>query len=215
MRFLLVLLCAVALPSAGARALELQGAARVIDGDTLEIAGEVVRLHGIDAPEGAQRCGTIACGAEASRALGRLVRGAVVTCRGETRDAYGRLIAVCEAGGTEINEGLVAAGLARAFLRYSDAYAVAEASARAAGRGFWRAGFPAPWEFRANAWRAAAEAAPFRDCPIKGNISANGRIYHTPHSRWYEHTRIDTRRGERWFCTEAEALEAGWRPARG
>jgi endonuclease YncB( thermonuclease family) len=55
----------------------------------------------------------------------------------------------------------------------------------------------------------AAEA-----CRIKGNISQSGRVYHVPGGEWYEQTQIDTARGERWFCTEAEAKAAGWRPAR-
>ena len=49
-------------------------------------------------------------------------------------------------------------------------------------------------------------------CLIKGNISENGRIYHVPGSRYYERTKIDGAKGERWFCTEDEALKAGWRP---
>lgn len=56
--------------------------------------------------------------------------------------------------------------------------------------------------------------APPDTCLIKGNISENGRIYHLPGSPWYDQTVIDESRGERWFCTEAEAREAGWRPAR-
>ena len=53
------------------------------------------------------------------------------------------------------------------------------------------------------------------DCRIKGNISSKGRIYHLPGSGSYDQTQIDEARGERWFCTEAEARAAGWRPAAG
>jgi hypothetical protein len=52
-------------------------------------------------------------------------------------------------------------------------------------------------------------------CDIKGNISASGeRIYHLPGDKYYAVTRIDTFRGERWFCSESEAQAAGWRHAR-
>lgn len=51
-----------------------------------------------------------------------------------------------------------------------------------------------------------------RECSIKGNISLNGeRIYHLPSGEWYDETRIDTLKGERWFCSEEEARAAGWR----
>ena len=68
--------------------------------------------------------------------------------------------------------------------------------------------------------RAATKSAPAPQsapggCAIKGNISGNGRIYHLPGSRSYEKTRIDTAKGERWFCSEGEARAAGWRAARG
>jgi len=57
-----------------------------------------------------------------------------------------------------------------------------------------------------------APGAPATGCLIKGNISRNGRIYHVPGSEWYDETRIDESKGERWFCTEDEARAAGWRP---
>ena len=49
-------------------------------------------------------------------------------------------------------------------------------------------------------------------CRIKGNISGNGKkVYHVPGSRFYAQTEIETAVGERWFCTEEEAVAAGWR----
>lgn len=51
-------------------------------------------------------------------------------------------------------------------------------------------------------------------CRVKGNISISGqRIYHVPGQEYYGETRIDARHGERWFCSELEAREAGWRRA--
>ena len=57
------------------------------------------------------------------------------------------------------------------------------------------------------------EAAP-AGCLIKGNISSHGKIYHLPGSAGYARTKIDPAKGERWFCSEAEARAAGWRAAR-
>jgi hypothetical protein len=50
-------------------------------------------------------------------------------------------------------------------------------------------------------------------CFIKGNVSHNNgaRIYHVPGQQYYAKTKISPLRGERWFCTEAEARQAGWR----
>ncbi|WP_461654910.1 sunset domain-containing protein [Methylorubrum aminovorans] len=53
-------------------------------------------------------------------------------------------------------------------------------------------------------------------CTIKGNISAGGeRIYHRPGTRNYERTRINDRAGEHLFCSENEAIAAGFRAPRG
>ena len=58
----------------------------------------------------------------------------------------------------------------------------------------------------------AAGDALARACLIKGNINNRGeRIYHVPGSSWYARVKIN-RPGERWFCTEEEAIAAGWRP---
>ncbi|WP_456061864.1 sunset domain-containing protein [Aureimonas ureilytica] len=61
---------------------------------------------------------------------------------------------------------------------------------------------------------AASALAARQDCTIKGNLSEHGNIYHMQGDENYAETRIDTSRGERWFCTEAEAREAGWRRAK-
>ncbi|WP_246215973.1 hypothetical protein [Microvirga makkahensis] len=54
------------------------------------------------------------------------------------------------------------------------------------------------------------------DCKIKGNISAKGeRIYHVPGSRHYHRTVLNEAAGGRWFCSESEAIAAGWRAPRG
>ncbi|TVP61222.1 MAG: hypothetical protein EA343_14790 [Nodularia sp. (in: Bacteria)] len=54
------------------------------------------------------------------------------------------------------------------------------------------------------------------ECTIKGNISlkTGSKIYHLPGMKYYESTVINPARGERWFCTESEAISNGWRKSR-
>ena len=194
----------------------ITGSARVLDGDTISIGSDVIRLHGIDAPENGQNCKRASgksfnCGASAEKKLKELTAGEV-TCTGTSRDNYERLIAVCSDGDREINSRMVQSGWAVAYRKFSQDYVTDEDDAKAAERGLWAGRFELPSEFRANKWAAAAQEAPDSECPIKGNINSKKvRIYHTPWSRSYSRTRINTAKGERWFCTEAEALAAGWR----
>jgi hypothetical protein len=56
---------------------------------------------------------------------------------------------------------------------------------------------------------------PLAGCHLKGNISAgSARIYHVPGQKYYNETRVNWIKGERWFCSENAAVEAGWRKAR-
>jgi len=52
-------------------------------------------------------------------------------------------------------------------------------------------------------------------CTIKGNISVDtgNKVYHLPGMEDYESTVIAPTKGERWFCTESEAIANGWRKA--
>lgn len=208
---------AVAAPSAPVET--VSGPARVVDGDTLDIAGTRVRLEGIDAPEAAQTCaggwlGHWSCGTKATNALDRLVKGGDVRCDGMGRDKYGRLLGICYAGSVEINAALVRDGHAWAFVKYSARYVEVEKEARAAKRGIWSAETEPAWVYREKQWQVAEQTAP-AGCAIKGNVSKTGRIYHMPWSPWYAKVMIEEARGERWFCTEAEAIAEGWRAAHG
>ncbi len=205
-----LLLCAFA-----ARA-ELSGPARVIDGDTLQIGETRIRLHGIDAPEAAQDCRTaqgfpLACGAAATTALRDMTKGLLVVCTARDIDRYGRTVARCTANGGDLGRQMVAGGLAVAYRRYSIDYVADEEAAKARGLGFWSANMQNPADYRAG--KAAVTSLP-DGCIIKGNISSGGQIYHLPGQENYADTRISTAKGERWFCSEAEARAAGWRPAR-
>lgn len=199
---------------------DFSGAVRVIDGDTLDVGGVRVRLHGIDAPEVGQPCtsdvlGTYDCGAFVRDEVARRYGGQRATCDEVERDRYGRSVAKCFVNGQDIGEDIVLDGLARAYRRYSMDYDLAEKAAQVRETGLWSGAMQDPADYRA-AQRTSApvQAAPTGGCIIKGNISGSGRIYHMPHNRDYENTRINEGNGERWFCSEQDAQAAGWRAAR-
>ncbi|WP_436642174.1 thermonuclease family protein [Microbaculum sp. FT89] len=193
----------------------VSGRASIIDGDTIEVAHATIRLYGIDAPEAGQKCdkasgGSWRCGDEATGAIADLAEGKDVRCEILGKDDYDRLLGICTVGGVEINQRMVADGHAWAFVKYASDYVDVEQQARSAGLGVWQGPARAPWDYRAEKWTVAEQEAP-EGCPIKGNISRNGKIYHPPWSPWYSRTRIDESKGERWFCSEREAVDAGWR----
>jgi endonuclease YncB( thermonuclease family) len=203
----------------------MSGSAVVIDGDTVEIRGLRVRLFAIDAPEGNQTCERQgqrwACGQAAAERLQALIGPSEITCAGDERDQYGRLLAVCAVAGVDLNQAMVADGWAIAFRRYSDAYVSDESRARAGKLGLWASSFELPENFRvAERDKAAGSVglarAPARapttsgSCLIKGNHSRRGEwIYHLPGTRYYDQTRA-----EEMFCTEAQAIAAGYRRTR-
>jgi endonuclease YncB( thermonuclease family) len=197
---------------------DVTGRASVIDGDTIEIHDQRIRLHGIDAPESKQTCRrdgeTWRCGQQASLALADKIGQQPVRCEEQDRDRYGRIVAKCFVGKQDLSEWLALEGWAVAYVYYSYEYTRAEARAKSdRRRGIWAGEFDYPWEWRKRKRRETVQDSRSPgDCRIKGNISRKGtRIYHVPGGRWYDRTRIDTASGERWFCTEAEARAAGWR----
>ncbi len=130
----------------------INGKPRIIDGDTIEISGKRIRLHGIDAPESKQKCTAggkeWACGQEATFALAQFIETHWVTCKGDKRDRYGRIIAVCFIGSYDLNAMMVREGWALAYRQYSMDYVDEETTARDARVGMWRGEFVAPWEWR-------------------------------------------------------------------
>jgi endonuclease YncB( thermonuclease family) len=96
---------------------QLAGTASAIDGDTIEVHGTRIQLHGIDAPESRQECQrpnctTWRCGQQAALALSDHIGKRPVTCKPFDRDRYGRVGATCSLSNGELNRWMVANGWA-------------------------------------------------------------------------------------------------------
>lgn len=128
---------------AGAGAVEsavIEGVPQIIDGDTLDIKGNRIRLAGMNAPETGrsrndQNGRARMCGRDAAAAMDSLVGGKTVRCAVIGEDDYGRAVAVCRAAGADVGAEMVGAGFALDSPSYKPSYARIEAEARAAGRG--------------------------------------------------------------------------------
>ena len=108
----------------------------VIDGATLKLRDRVVLLQGVMPPSRGTTCGGQDCGAAATNVLAALVRDAPLDCRVTGMDDFGRAVAICRAGSTELNYAVIAAGWARAGKARPD-LRQAEEAARTAGLGAW------------------------------------------------------------------------------
>jgi endonuclease YncB( thermonuclease family) len=126
----------------------LEGRVTVNDGDSLTLGTERIRLRGIDAPEFGQTCNKdgadYPCGRQARQSLVALIGGRPVSCSGWERDKYDRLLAICTAGGSDLNRSQVESGWAVA---YGD-YRSEENVARQKGAGLWAGSFERPRDWR-------------------------------------------------------------------
>lgn len=133
----------------------LQGQYKIIDGDSLIVKGQEIRLLGIDAPEYRQTCTfqngkAYKCGKQSRLHLLKLAKSGKLKCTGWEEDKYQRLLAICEAGGVEINSHMVKDGWAVSY----GGYAREEAQARKLALGVWQGGFDSPKAWRENAREA-------------------------------------------------------------
>ena len=153
---LVSLLSCAPLLLADARAADVQGAAQVLDGDTLRISGEKVRFVQMDAPETKQQCkdanGDIyPCGRVATMRLRERIGSAKIRCveEGKSRDRYDRILGRCFfPNGDDIGAWMVREGWALAYRRYGTDYIDEEEMAREEKRGMWNGRFVPPWEWR-------------------------------------------------------------------
>lgn len=209
----------------------------VIDGDTIAVridgVRRKIRLIGVDTPETRKPNTPVQCfGKQASSKMQSLVQSRSVRLQadptqGDT-DKYGRSLRyVFTADGRNVAQTLIAGGFGREYTydaayRYQTPFRAAESAARRTHAGLWGAcpSFGSPVAGSQPGSTAPAPVAPSApaaapaDCRIKGNINSKGeKIYHLPDSATYARTVITPSKGERYFCSEAAAVAAGWRAA--
>ena len=199
----------------------VEGKPRVHNSGLLVVSGVDIVLYGIDAPERAQNCRRNnkewRCGRYAARALIDKIGGQAVRCEERDVDEFERILGVCYMGETDLNAWLVQEGWALAYPWHTDAYVDFQLEAKESKKGLWRSEFIPPSEWRAGSrltWKRPVYVEAPEDCVVKGNINSIGQYtYHVPGGHWYDRVKIDSARGERWFCSEEEAEEAGWTKA--
>ncbi len=208
---------------------------RVVDGDTIEVLidgrKKTVRYIGIDTPETVHPSKPVECfGVEASNKNKELVVGKKVRLAKDVSetDKYGRLLRYVYVDDTFVNLTLVQEGYANALsyppdVAFNEEFRKAEQEAREDRRGLWGSACASATPKNPSEISQITSPTPFvlatqdtskGQCTIKGNINSEGeKIYHTIGCGSYSKTRISEGVGERWFCTESEALDAGWRKA--
>lgn len=178
----------------------------VIDGDTIRLAdGTEVRYLMIDTPEPEE------CYSEKAKEINQqLVEGKKVRIETDLNemDRFGRTLAYVylQDNGKEVfvNEYLLEEGAAIFFLdtvnlKYQERLVEVVERAHAENKGLWY--FCAP--------------DPELGCQIKGNLDKlDHRWYHLPSFRHYDQVKVNLDHGDRWFCTEEEAITAGFKRAR-
>jgi len=204
---------------------------KVIDGDTVTIKykngkTDRLRLLGINAPE------TSECyGKESKKALEKLIKNQELRFDKDISgvDIYGRLLRYItiispdpKEDNTLVNYYLVRNGLAFHYSkppdnRYREMLIAAQREAKKEKLGMWgKCKYQESKEEKDNTNEREENSKPTDpNCVIKANISEKGygKTYLIPGCDNYNRVKIDEKKGEAYFCTEAEAIEAGFRKA--
>jgi endonuclease YncB( thermonuclease family) len=196
---------------------DIAGRGRAVTGDTIRIKGQFVQLAGIESPEITQVCRdqrkrAWRCGQRARAALRRLIRRRKLVCQSVSPTKTGRLQASCSIGNKNVAEQMIRRGYAFATGSVFKSFADAEDAARKAKLGIWKGEVQRPADFRAKRWEIASKSAP-DGCPIKGRVVRKSKVYVLPWALDYRQVRVRSRYGGRWFCSEADATNAGFRPS--
>jgi endonuclease YncB( thermonuclease family) len=126
----------------------------VVDGDSLKIGPDSIRLQGIDAPEIKQTCQNKAtrqiwvCGIVAKEKLAEMIHNKKVVCKNSGTDKYKRRLAYCFVDGVNINQKMVRDGWAIAYSFYDKSFVSDEEEAKKEGLGIWSSIFEKPAIYR-------------------------------------------------------------------
>ena len=178
----------------------------MIDGDTFKIkegsGDRRVRLIGVNAPE-IGKCLSI----EAKTKLTELVSGRAVTLKDQFSDPFGRIMANVFVGDKYINREMLSNGLGRMDYYenpHREELKKAYESARLAKKGLYSGVCISS--------KPPLSGITNLPCNIKGNIDENlqKKIYFLLTCGNYSQVTIDLSTDEQWFCTEGEAMSAGF-----
>ena len=190
----------------------------VIDGDTLQVAGRIVQLAGIDAPEIGQVCvhgdQDWHCGLRAAYALHKFIELAAdpVVCSRLIESPDGTLVGTCEAGDENLALTMLRGGYAVVPQSGGYFYRSVEERAREAGLGLWASRFVLPWDWRRGERLPEEALWADRACQILGTISDTGqKLYYVPTDSRFHEIRDSAGDVIRQFCDDESARAAGWR----
>lgn len=179
MKLIATMLIGLLLPHNASAGDLVEGPARVVDGDTIEIDDQRIRLWGIDAPEVSQFCAEdgarYPCGLDVSQALRKRIGSQQVSCARRDTDRYGRMVGLCTIeGGIDISRWMVQQGQAIAFRKYSLDYVEEEYRAKVAKVGIWAGEFQDPSDYRHRV-RPATPRTARRNCACSEDMDRAGR----------------------------------------
>ena len=139
----------------------ISGIAKVVDGDTINIGKNKIRLFGIDAPEKKQQCQKpwlsiffltfnkdYKCGEISTNKLKIKINNKLVMCKSNNKDRYNRFIAECFKDKINVNKWMISNGYAVAYRKYSKKFISQENLAKKEKLGIWAGTFEMPWEWR-------------------------------------------------------------------
>ncbi len=173
---------------------------RIIDGDTFIVTGNrQIRLMSVNAPE-PDLCG----GQQATEKLTELISGKKVRLVGDINDTFGRLLALVYVDDLLVNQEMISSGWAR----FTSTASPESENLKAA--------FNLAKEDKVGIFSnlCLQNTNPKNSkCNIKGNVREGKKTYFFPGCGNYSNVVLELDQGDQWFCSEAEASEAGFAKA--